>query len=248
MPAQTFVPHLRLSMLGTIPDGEQFSCNLSLRPDYSAWTEAVDLAAKMAVLTALLTSADEDWFTDLVTDCTNYWQDLATEISSRAILTRVKVAAIGSDGHYTGAPKEAAVNVPGGRTPDFNEMFPFQVARKVTLETDADLGRIKGGFYLPGVTSRGFDATTNLSSAAIAGSVQGRTATFLDDLNNAPGLDTHALKVIVASQGRHNRDGSVRLGPGNYDVVRVNVGRRVDIQRRRANKISEARIADSNLE
>lgn len=233
MPA-TYVPHFRLSLLGTLPGPEIFSCNLSLVPDDG------------------LEEATWFWFndnipgahwTDIVADCTNFWARGNSHISNQAVLRRVKMAAIDEEGHYTGIPLEAAVNVPGARGAD--TLFPNQVARKVTLGTNADLGRVKGGFYLPGVVNFGWVPGDQLFAADITAQVQGSVETFLEDLNNAPGVDVQALHVVVASQGRYTypEEGPriQRVPPGNPRVERVSVGRRLDVQRRRSNKILENR-------
>lgn len=241
----TFEPHFRLTMQGDLPDGEMFSCSLSLVPDDSVWQELVLQALKVDRLISDLAEASGGELDDIVADVTGFWSAANAHISADAVLKRVKLAAVDEDGHYVSSPREAAVNVAGAD--GGSTYFPHQMARKITLETDADLGRVKGGFYLPGTTATGFDHTTNLYSAENSSTLRDTVKDLIDNLNNAPGLDAHALRVVIASQGRHNPDGSVRLAPGNHDVVRVNVGRRIDVQRRRANKISEARITDAAI-
>lgn len=240
------VPHLRLSMNGDLPSGEQFSCSLSLRPDTSAWSAAVLTAARIALLNAFLGSSDMSAWDDVVSDCSNFWARSNSHIAPNAVLKRIKMAAIDENGHYTGSPKEAAVNIAGAD--NTGQIFPHQMARKITLETDGDLGRIKGGFYLPGCVATGWSSDTDLYSTGQTGEVRGSVATLISDLNNAPGVDVSALKVVIASGGRHNSNGSVRVAAALWDVERVNVGRRIDVQRRRANKLSEARISDSVVE
>lgn len=234
-----YVPHLRLSLIGDLPDGEMFSCNLSLRQENQTTQDFLDRWSGNDYATDSIAANN---FNDLSTDCTNFWSSVGAFISLHAVLRRIKLAPIGADGHYVGAPLEKAVNTPGASD---SEMHPFQIARKVTFETDGDIGRIKGGFYLPGVTKDGFDPTTNLTSTAYQGPIQAAVAAFVTNLNDAPGLDaTGSFTVVVASQGRH-RNGVQVVAPNNWDVKRVNVGRRLDVQRRRANKISEARTADT---
>lgn len=242
-----YQPHLRLSMTGTIPDGEIFSIGVALVPDNAPWAGLATDIARMEYLDAFMEAPADAFFPDLVTDCSSYFGAAETEIFQSVVLKRVKLASIGTEGTYLGTPREAAVNVPGGRSDFGAQLMPHQIARKVTLETDADLGRVKGGFYLPGVSTYEFDPVTNLHSAASAARVRDRTKQFLDGLNNVPGVDTYSFRVVIASQGRHNKNGTLRLPPGNHPVERVNVGRRVDVQRRRANKHSEARITDAAL-
>lgn len=233
----TFVPHFRLSMIGTMPGDEIFSCNLSLIPDNAAWPAVFDDAMDFALWTAVL-DPDGDNFGDLVADCQAFWSREATGIHTTTVLRKVKLAAIGSDGLYIAAPAEALVTTPG--TGAFSP-FPNQVARKVTLHTDGDLKRVKGGFYLPGATLAGFDQATQLYSTAITDAAEDSAKQFLDAVENVPGIDAESWTVVVASQGRHNKDGSVRRPPTNHGVTGVSIGRRADVQRRRSNRISEAR-------
>lgn len=238
----TYVPHLRLTWSGTLPSGEIWSNSCSLVPDNSAWSGLVGNSALITYVREHI--GDPSIFEDLVADVRAYFTRDTTHICSDAKLTRIVLAGLDNEGHYVGPPREFAVPNDAGYWPNG---FPEQIARKVTLETDADLGRVKGGWYLPMPESNGFDRGSDLWSATVTGEVRDSTRQFIDDLNNAPGLDDVALKVVVASQGRHNRDHSIRLPAGNYDVKRVNVGRRVDVQRRRANKYSEARITDATV-
>lgn len=237
-----FEPHLKLTWSGTLSSGEMWANSVSLVPDTEAWAAAANAVAKLAIVSNLLTSVNLT--DDLVADVSAFHARPASAIHPGCILKRVKLAAIDASGHYASSPIEAAVTVPGQGN---GNAFPHQVARKVTLITTADLGRVKGGWYMPGVTDNAWDWNTNLLSVFGTEAVRGSVETFLENLEDAPGLDANSFRVVVASQGRHNSDGSVRLGPANHDVVGVNIGRRVDVQRRRANKISEARIANATI-
>lgn len=239
-----YKPHLRLTWSGTLPDGEIWSNNLSLVPDGSEWEAlfAGAVAPYIAALNTLLVNINLT--DDLVADVVAYHTRADSFISTDAVLKRITVAAIDDNGHYSAAPREAAVNVGGSRAAS---RMPHQISRKITLETDSDLGRVKGGWYQPLPSVEGFDYSTDLWAVAQTTQVRDSVKTFLDNLQDAPGLDFNSFRVVVASQGRHNKNGTVRQGPGNFDVKRVNVGRRADVQRRRANKLSEARIADATL-
>lgn len=238
----TVVPHYRLTMRGDLTDGEIWTCSLSLVPDNSAWETIASYAGfaeylREHILAVNLTD-------DLAADCKSYFTRAGTHISQYATLTRVTLAAIDENGRYAAAASEVAVTGAGGAD---STPFPHQIARKVTLESDDDLGRVKGGWYLPSPSTAGWDPLTNLWSATVTAEVRDSTQTFIQDLENAPGLDDNSFRVVIASSGRHNRDGSVRMGPRNSDVKRVNVGRRVDVIRRRSNKLSEARISDATV-
>lgn len=247
----TMKPHLRLTMSGLISDFEIFSCSLSLEPQGStAWGEILSVPLpSVAVVRAFLDQLEADGFEDLVTDCVNFWVNPANNMTGNAKLRKVTLAAIGTDGKYTAAPLESAVVAQGQAA--IGTGGPPQVSHKVTLETDGDIGRVKGGFYLPCPSLSNadgwFEPSTGLFSVARTEQVRDAVKGFLDNLQNAPGLDTYDLRVVVAGGPRHRSDGTVRLAADNYDVLRVNVGRRPDVQRRRANKRSEARISDVAL-
>lgn len=238
----TYKPHLRLTWSGDLPSGEIWSNSVSLVPDHGDWLALAGAAGMIAYLGTLLDTINLT--DDLVTDVSNFHSRLDTRIVMDCVLKRITVAALDDEGHYIDAPREAAVNVQGGAA---NGQMPHQIARKVTLETDGDIGRVKGGWYIPRPSNYGFDVATDLWSTDQTSALRDSVKTFLDDLQNAPGLDFNSFKVVVASQGRHNANGSVRVAPDNHEVKRVNIGRRADVQRRRANKISEARITDATL-
>lgn len=235
--------HYRLTLAGTIHGGaEIFSCSVSLEPDGSLFSELLTDVGIAQVFQDYLDSSPNALFDDIVADCTAFWSN--AKISQSARLTRVKMAVIKEDGHYAGAPKEAAVSVVSN---DFSgAAFPWQISQKCTLETDGDLGRIKGGFYLP-LPLMTFDYASDLWDATEVAAQGANVDSFLEALANVPGPDDDSFRVVIASQGRHNRDGSVRLGPDNYEVKRVHMGRRPDVIRRRANAVLESRVAATNV-
>lgn len=230
----TYAPHLRLTMGADLPAGEQAVCTVSLVPDNVAFGTIADWLGDTLV---------GDYLANIWNACTAFWARPQSHIAPTSVLKRLKLVEIDANGHYASLPKEAVRNVPGGET--LGNTYPNQIARKVTLETDGDLERVKGGFYLPGVTDTGYDLLTGLFSAAVATDVANSVKDFINDIENGPGVDFTGVKVVVASQGRHGAGGAVRVPPANHDVKRVNVGRRLDVQRRRANKISETRTADA---
>lgn len=239
-----YKPHLRLTLNGVIADGaEIFSMSLSLRPDDSAFTAAVASSSLILALKAHLDGTSSAHWDDMVADCNTYFPNCGA--GAHSTLKRVKLAAIGADGKYLTAPKEAAVNTAGGWVGGADH--PWQISQKVTLETDGDLGRVKGGWYIP--TPRlAFDGASDLWSASDVVSIQNEAETFISNLENVPGLDAHSYKVVVASQGRHNKDGSVRVAADNWDVKRVHMGRRPDVIRRRANHVLESRVSAVTVE
>lgn len=231
-----FVPHYRLTWSGTLPNGEIWSNSLSL-------VQETNLAGTIDDLLGFEFGPylDSDAWDDLVADVTAYHGRLSTRICDDCHLKKISLAPIDALGHYGGPAREAAVDVTGGAA----GAFPHQIARKVTLEASEDLGRVKGGWYIPRPSSFGFDVSTDLWAVDNTEGVRDSVQQFINDINNAPGIDEQSVRVVIASQGRHDRNGNLRLAKGNYVVDTVNVGRRADVQRRRANKLLEARLADA---
>lgn len=239
-------PHLRLTMAGTLGAVEQFSMSVSLRPDEDAFRALVDPFARAVYMRDLLLGVPMGaLFDDIVSDCQAWFSSPSVRIRDIARLTLVKLASLDEEGHYNAPPREAAVSTYGGSLS--GTAMAHQISRKVTFLTAGDIGRVKGGFYIPAPSTEEFDVTTDQWSSGSTETVENRTRDFVDDLNNVPGIDVHSFKVVVASAGRHNDDGTVRVGPQLHDVTAVSVGRRADVQRRRANKVSEARSLPSNV-
>ncbi len=221
----TYVPHYRISMLGKLGNGgvgpEIFSCNISLgRTDQAPVGAALDPNATI--------------WTDIANDCAAWFGRATSYISSHARLTMVKVAPIGANGLYTGVPAERVKDTPGAFTA---APPPFQTAYAVTLKTAGDLNRVKGRFYAPiPIFTVGVDGMISVAGAEDA---EASAATLINAINNQPGIDVLGLNTVVASQGRRNPDGSLRVQPANHLVTGVSVGRTLDTIRRRRNKLRE---------
>lgn len=232
-----FEPHIRMTWSGTLPSGEIWSNHLALDNQgatefdagalvglaYSPWNDATKKAAFVSAVTTYHASAIAT-----LDDCH---------------LKQVSFAAIDAEGHYVGPATFTSMDVVGSGNP--TTPFPHQIARKITLEAFEDLGRVKGGWYQPRPSRNGFDFSSGLWDTTTTGAARDATKTFIDALNAVTAGESQPLVVCIASQGRHNSDGSVRVPKGNYKVTSVNVGRRADVQRRRANKLGENRITDA---
>lgn len=224
MPAD-YKPHARITASGLIgAEGEQFSYSLSMR---DANEDEIDWLG-------LKDATPDDW--DNVCDAVKSFHARASSrIHSLARLKSVKVAFIGDDGRYTDPPFEVACDIPGGWA---DTALPYQCSVAVTLLTDADLGRVKGRFYLP-MPSVGWNATTDLITVGDAELIRDSTVQLINEMSNAPGYDSVDLRVCVPSQGRHNDNGTVRLPKGNHDVQAVKIGRLIDTVRSRRNQLRE---------
>lgn len=226
----TYRPHVLMTCHGTLPGSEIFSFGIALGRADPLDNDWLDNAAFQP---------DATVWDDLRDDCAAFFS--GAEISPRAVLTTVKFAWIGANGRYTKSPVERAVGggsgVPGGGTGTAHP--PNQVACAVTLHTGADLGRVKGRFYLPmPMQPAGTDGRMSEPGRDL---YESQAQTFINNINNQPGLDVLDIRVVVASQGRKNLDGSVRLAHDNHLVNAVSVGRTLDTIRRRRNKVTELR-------
>lgn len=203
-----FSPHLRLTARGTLFGAEEFSFGINMT------AVGFDAAA----------FADDN-VADLAGDVSAFFSRPETGIRSAAVLTEVKLAAIGEDGRYTRDPAIVAVNVPGGGAGGGS--YPPQISLAVSLVTDQRGPRGKGRFYLP-MPNIPLGGDGRLSLAAVE-TVRGSAQTFLNDLNNSPGTDLQDRRVCVAST----------FG-SNYEVTGVRVGRALDTIRSRRGKIDES--------
>lgn len=226
----TFVRHLRVTLAGTLGDGREiFSYGLSLARQNASWLG--DLLAP--------DFPDSVYTDDWRDKCIDFHQS-AAKIRTNAHLKRITIAQIGPDGRYEHAPAEYAVNNSGGYIS--GSVMPWQTSLAVTLHTKGDLERVKGRFYLPSPATS-VDPDTDLIPTADAESYRDAAVGWINAMGDQPGLDILDWRVVVASQGRHNPNGTVRAAPANYDVEAVSVGRRLDVIRRRANRATEARVA-----
>lgn len=224
----TFVPHMRVSAIGTLPGSEIFSFGFALEAQEPMSYATFLGDTRQNVIWDSLAQKVDDFFYSM-------------NLSNRAVLRSLKVAPIGADGKYTGSPVERAVNGSTGRAggSSAGPHHPNQIAIACTLHTGVDLGRVKGRFYVP------MPAIAPAADGWITEAERDLRETALQTLVNAvadmPGWDTLQgdIRVVVASQGRHNKDGSVRLPPGNHEVTAVSVGRTLDTIRRRRNKLRE---------
>ncbi len=195
-----FAQHIRMSMLGTFgPAGgggdrvEAFSYSLNLS-DPAGSVDPVD---------------DEAQALDLAADATAFHGTPNAKISAQAVLQTVKFARIGPDGRYIGNPRSVNVNQAGGGGA---LKYPFQIALAVSLSTARRGATGRGRFFLPSPTfivasETGQFLQPDINAAALA------VQTFLNNVNNQPGLEGSAPRVVVASSKGYNTNVSgVRIG------------------------------------
>ena len=211
MPGPFIAPHLYLQWGGTLPGGDVWSCGLRMSPINSGnVSEAAGMLDGAAAAVAAFHGQNSG----------------GIQINSRAVLTHVKLNAIGTDGKYVlpTTNEKVMANVPGGFV-DAN-CPPNQVALAVTLLTAVSRGPAnKGRFYLPlPAYQLGTDGRIGQTYAE---SAHTGVTTFLAALNAV----NANMKVAVYSR---------KLGaPAQRLVTGAKVGRVLDTQRRRRNALVE---------
>ena len=172
----------------------------------------------------------DDTALDLVVAMASIWRDPRMQIPSMAHLWWVKWNRIGTDGKYvsrTDTRRQGVVEPCPGPT---TSRYPHQIAWAATWTTDLQRGRAsKGRTYWPTAVT----VTAN-ESCRVAPAVRNTMATACVD-----GLRT--LITAVQSRGGTMVPAVMsNIGEGTSAVIKgVRVGDRLDIQRKRDNKVAE---------
>lgn len=154
------------------------------------------------------------------------WNDALADISPSFLLYEVKSALIGQDGLYVPGvdPVVTTIDPPDGGGGS-GALLPLQIACVGTLRTAKSRGYAsRGRIYLPAIEN-------TISSGFVWGTTEAQNrATVLSTMIG--GINTTlAGQVCVMSS----------VGAGAVEpVTRVEVGRRPDVQRRRAKSVVEA--------
>lgn len=205
-------PHYYVQWGGTLPGGDE-------------WSNGLRLVARLGVTS--LPDYSSVMHT-AVTDAIKAWHSGATTfISPRAVLTHVKLNKIDASGHYAlpTTNEQLVANLPGSgavaNTP------PNQVCLAISLTTDFSRGPAhRGRFYSP-LPTLPVQADGRITSGD-RDAVRDSAHDLLTALNNA----NPNLQVGIMSR---------KLGaPTSNFVVGIEVGRVLDTQRRRRNKLVEA--------
>lgn len=208
----------------------------SAGPDADVWSMGVRFGSESEQGVAVRDDVAAERVLDHVSASVQAWWDrMANNLPTTTTLSGVKVNAIGTDGRYVLKDKtyqrDFATPLPGRSAA--STALPAQLSCVVTLRTASSRGRAsKGRVYLPPMASN-----VLAGSRIAAGNADLFATTFAQLLSavNAPPTGTGDLgRAIVASD----------LGLGiTRHVVSVDVGDRVDVQRRRANALREVRSA-----
>lgn len=204
-------PHFYLQWGGSLPGGEIFSNGLRMAPIAGAGAPVFDQAILNGAVAAI----------------SAYHARQTTWISPRCLLQFVKLNVIGVDGKYTEAVTHETVvaNIPGGGNVDNTPAN--QVALAVSLTTAVSRGPAhRGRFYTP--VPCVLPAADGLLAVGDALNAKNSAQTLITALNAI----TPNFQVAVMSRKAGN--------PGSRFVTGVQVGRVLDTQRRRRNKLAEA--------
>jgi len=204
------IAHLYLQWGGTLPGGDEWSCGMRMQP------------VGQGVATNSQTRLDA-----AAAAVEKFHGTSTSEISPRCKLTFTKLNAIGVDGKYIANTtlEHVHANVPG--TGLDSRTLPNQIALVVSLLTGFSRGPAhRGRVYLPMPTMVvGGDGRIDPGEVSV---VKTAFNTLLTDLN---AIDA-GFKVAVMS-----RKAGAAIG---RNVTGVEIGRVLDTQRRRRNKLAEA--------
>ena len=159
-----------------------------------------------------------------------FWKVPAAQLPSIARLSVVKWNRIGTDGRYASQNQTTMTILDTPATGPVVPVYPTQIAWATTYRTDFSRGRAsRGRNYWPTAVTVGAGEemrTTALAARNMAGAV----ATLIANLNAAIRTEGGGLVASVMSDLGDGRSAAIR---------RVEVGNRLDIQRRRANRVDE---------
>lgn len=218
--------HYLLQISGSLHGTEEWSNNLRLMPD-------VGLAVDETLY--------EQVFDDLEADCRAFF---ATSMFHTGLtVDTIKLNRIGPDGKYLdpigSKTRFPAIEIRGTGS----AAHPPQVALVATLKTAAARGYgSRGRIFLAGINQA--QSTISNSDGRIsepmALNLQTNVQTFLNNINNWPGIDGWfaGLQVAVVSKG-----GLLGAGVGRT-VTGVTMGRTLDTQRRRREDVQESYLTD----
>lgn len=203
-------PHLYLQWGGTLPGGDEWSCGLRMIPINQG--VATSNQARL----------------DAAANAVHIFHGTVnSQISPRAVLTFAKLNAIGVNGRYVEQTTLEHIFPNEGGVGNEAKTPPNQVALVVSLTTAVSRGPAhRGRFYMPlPCLTPGIDGRITIADR---NNVHDSAVDFLAALN---AVDPN-LKVAVMSRKLY--------APASRLVTGIEVGRVLDTQRRRRNKLAEA--------
>lgn len=224
--------HWHLAMIGQSASGanlDTWQCGLRM-----AGGSVDPVTATAATRQALLD--------DVTADVLAWWTAIRDSFHTSTKLLRVKFNPVDRQGRYLLDGTTLQKDIPGTSQAGTSQAAPLpsQVAVAVTLLTDAQRGLAsKGRLFLPGPSTTRIDQDRQVTESSRA-AFQQATRDLVVALNNWPGIDNPATPGVVKIMSD--------VGQGAERNVRaVSVGRRFDVQRRRANKYPENRPAATQV-
>jgi hypothetical protein len=217
-----YPPHVLLSWGGSLHGVEIWSNSLRLEPNASQTLSEDDLDAFLA---------------ELVPDLNAFHSQTFFHTGSK--LEYVKANRIGPDGRYLSTTTSHTLFLGTPIVGTGGDAHPAQVSCVATLMTNAQRGLAnKGRLYFGGLARSAFtvDPANGLIPVAQRDAFALHVKNFLNNINNAPGLDAAGpgMDASVISPGAGARPGIARKVSG------VRVGRVLDTQRRRRNALPES--------
>lgn len=213
-------PHIKVTANGVLTSTEEiFSFGFKLSVGGAQWSNTIWDAVK----------ANPN---DIISAVTAFFQDPDGYVPETWALQTVKLALIGTDGKYVGAPIEEVFNptLPGGANATLYGYAP-QLSTVITLISGKfrDPGRYNR-FYVPSVAIATASGKMDpIRQVAIAT----RAQEFINNVNEACRDINPTLQVSVVSQG------NATTPPLSTYVQELSVGQVLDTQRRRRNKLTE---------
>jgi hypothetical protein len=215
----TYRPHILLAWggrLGTL--GE-------------SWSNQVRMTANTTSTAELENLAEQRIDDDIATKVKDLVGSAGGLYSTQAYLDWVKMNAIGADGRYSSDSESNTFFYAPPQTVGIKGQAPYQLAVVITFTTTAARGRgHQGRLYVPAGLVATDTGTIEIQNTFAVGAATA-FATFLEAINDAPGLDDENLRAAV-----HSNVGT----PGPvHDITGVKVGKFFDTQRRRRAQLRE---------
>lgn len=218
--------HMLAAWGGTLPSGEEFAGSMKF-----ASPNDIGMNTQISLVD------NDNACDDALADLTAFWQNPISYVPRYAVINWFKWNRIGANGRYAGDSTRIRENltIAGGSPPtSANPPMPHQVAWATTYLTNATRGlAAKGRTYWP--TNVQIMSATLLVDSTSAVNMAATTSELIRAWGDWPGLDVTGVVPVVGSIGEGSR-------PGVYRSIRsISVGNRLDIQRRRAEKVTEDR-------
>jgi len=209
--------HVLLAWGGTLPGGEIFTNTLRMRD-----VNPIGFPDQVAI---------DGWLQGGFKDAlATYWNAVKSLMGPNTKLVWMKANAVGTDGKYL----ESTTNLYTWGAPIAGTLAndsATQLAVAVSTTTAAARGRAhKGRWFLP-IGPLNLDGVAGTFAAATSTTIANASAAFCTSLNGtASVLGVQQLRCAVMSN----------IGAGTHqDITGVKVGRVIDTQRRRRNKLVE---------